>query len=276
MRTASLRHFLFAVYCIFNVQYCSLSFPIVPFTSPLDQFTMHTHSRKRVSQEVQERNEQRSKLNKARDKIFCRRSTAWTKDFDLQRHRAQWTRQLQDEQDGKEARAKAQEEERERLNSHIPLPMKPPLRAPFDGQNFCPDLDEPELAGRGRSPVLSRVTVFCPLWALGREHIAPWPSPAEQKYEGEGRIETDILHRRCLPPPRVEGNGMSDFKQRDIIWQSALDDRYWPIPTEEEIIARWTFIDEWEFTTLPDGVRSAITEEGEFALGTDLIKALDE
>lgn len=51
--------------------------------------------------------------------------------------------------------------------------------------------------------VLGEQTIWCQDWQNGKDYIAPWPSMAEMKWEGDDRAKTGV--GRFLPLPRENG-----------------------------------------------------------------------
>ena len=212
----------------------------------------YSSSRSWVNPKVKE-NAERQKLNFARRKV-CSRSPLWFQDFDLAKHRKDWeagrSRRAEEriirDLEVTEARQKAQ-------NTRFPVP--PPIRTAFGGKDLKTHL----------SPVLCMETIFCPNFTKGKENIAPWPSKAEMKYEGDDRIFTDVIHGRVLGAPRVEGNETVNWQMRAMIMQYPMDDFLYPPPDEETIMFRTWWIGEYELTD----------EQGEEAIGKALMGMLD-
>lgn len=212
----------------------------------------YSSSRTWVNPKVKE-NAQRQKLNFARGKV-CRRSPFWSQDFDLPAHRKDWETGRSRRAEQRIARALEVTEARQKAQS-TRFPVPPPVRTAFDGK---------ELPGH-YSPVLCVETLFCPKFEEGKQNIAPWPSKAEMKYEGDDRISTDVIHGRVLGAPRVEGNETVNWQMRAIIEQYAMDEFIYPPPDEVVIMHRTWWIGEFEFTD----------EQGEEAIGRDLMGLLD-
>ena len=53
------------------------------------------------------------------------------------------------------------------------------------------------------SRTLGMKTIWCQDWMNGKDEVAPWPSLAEMKWEGDDRAKTSC--GRFLPLPREEG-----------------------------------------------------------------------
>jgi hypothetical protein len=96
-------------------------------------------------------------------------------------------------------------------------------RSGLDG-NF----DEHENFGR----VLGEPTIWCRDWENGKDEIAPWPSLAEQKWEGDDRAKTGV--GRFLPLPREEGPPGLLWNQLPVIEQYPID-QICKIPTMEDV-----------------------------------------
>lgn len=212
---------------------------------------MYSTSRSWVNPKVKE-NAQRQRLNMARRKV-CPRSPFWSSDFDLDKHKKEW------EAGRARHRAKSLTE---RLDTAVrqkatnkPYSKPAPLGKPFDGKDFTAHY----------SPVLCQETVFCPQFDKGKENIAPWPTKAEMKYEGDDRISTDQIHGRVLGFPRVEGNETVNWQMRAMILQYPMDDFHFPPPDDVAIMHRTWWIGEFEFTD----------EQGEEAIGKELMGLLD-
>ena len=212
---------------------------------------MHSNSKKWVAPRVRE-NQDRLRLNNARRKI-CPNSPFWTHDFDIVRHRQEWEQELKRSFEKKVDRIFQQAAERERLQ----LPPTPSIKPAFGGKKFSGNY----------SSVLCMQTVFCPGFDSPnrQKELAPWPSKAEMKYEGDERISTDRLHGRFLGAPRVGGNETVTWMQRRLVEQYSFDDFYYPIPNVVDIFMRSHLVPDTEFTD----------EEGREILGTELMEMLD-
>ncbi|PPJ53498.1 hypothetical protein CBER1_00382 [Cercospora berteroae] len=120
----------------------------------------------------------------------------------------------------------------------------------------------------GRSAVLSMPTVFN---AFHMKHNTPhnlpdWPCKEEAKYEGDGRIATDLLHRRFPAVPRVQGNVTVNWQQRNFVEPCLLENYWRPLPSEVEIFMRTHHIPDIECSQ----------EQGLQALGQELMALLDD
>lgn len=192
-----------------------------------------------------------------RRESFCSRSTILERDFNIEEHntlfnadRAQIARNMA------ARRARMAHERSSQGLHHSPAPIVDP---PF--HNLIPSLPD------NRSTVLSLPTIFTPNYALARTSpLAPWPDLNEQRYEGDERIATELIHGRFLPHPRVGGNYTVNWQHRSMIPQYQLENFHYPIPDENEIFLRNSWIPALEFTD----------EEGEEALGGDLMGLLEE
>ncbi|KAF2470622.1 uncharacterized protein BDR25DRAFT_195931, partial [Lindgomyces ingoldianus] len=83
-----------------------------------------------------------------------------------------------------------------------------------------------------RGPVLDEPTIWCPAWRNGKDEIAPWPSQAEMKWEGDDRAKTGV--GRYLPLPREVGAPGIHWNQLAVLEQYPLD-KVREIPTMEDI-----------------------------------------
>ncbi len=215
---------------------------------------MHSSSRTWISPRLRADN-RRQGLNASRRKI-CRNSPFWSLDFDLEQHRRDWAAGKE-----RECKHKLDAEQKvlsERITEHdTPFPDPPPsIRKPLDGkyENFS----------TCQSLVLYQDTVFCPQLERAKEHISPWPSQAEMKYEGDDRISTDRSHSRFPGFPRKAGNETVNWQLLEMIKSFSFDD-FLRVPNEVDIFMRTHWIPELEFTD----------EEGEEALGKDMMRILD-
>jgi hypothetical protein len=107
------------------------------------------------------------------------------------------------------------------------------------------------------SRVLGEQTIWCYDWTNGKDEIAPWPSIAESKWEGDDRAKTGV--GRFLPLPREEGPPGLSWNQLPIVEQYPID-QVARIPTMEDVY-------------LP--VDDQIEEEMEYLWSKDLKKAID-
>jgi hypothetical protein len=86
--------------------------------------------------------------------------------------------------------------------------------------------------GPNRSLVLGEKTIWCEDWENGKEEIAPWPTFAEMKWEGDDRAKTGV--GRFLPLPREMGAPGISWSQLQVVEQFPLD-QVAQIPTMEDI-----------------------------------------
>lgn len=117
---------------------------------------------------------------------------------------------------------KAKEEAR--ASSVIPPDVQHNLRRWGLQGNF----DEHGNLGR----VLGERTIWCEDWLNGKDEVAPWPSLAEMKWEGDDRAKTNV--GRFLPLPREEGPPTLQWNQLPVIEQYPID-QVARIPTMEDI-----------------------------------------
>lgn len=87
-----------------------------------------------------------------------------------------------------------------------------------------------ELGNTGR--VLGQSTIWCANWKDGKEDVAPWPTLAEMKWEGDDRAKTGV--GRFLPLPRERGPSTIAWNQLAVVDQYPLDQTA-KIPTMEDI-----------------------------------------
>jgi hypothetical protein len=110
------------------------------------------------------------------------------------------------------------------ITSPMPYELQETLRRfGLDG-NF----DEQGNFGR----VLGEPTIWCRNWEDGKDEIAPWPSMAEMKWEGDDRAKTGV--GRFLPLPREEGPPGLMWNQLPAIEQYPMD-QVCKIPTMEDV-----------------------------------------
>ncbi|KAF2272915.1 uncharacterized protein EI97DRAFT_349819, partial [Westerdykella ornata] len=87
--------------------------------------------------------------------------------------------------------------------------------------------------GGNRSLVLGEKTIWCLDWQNGKEEIAPWPTLAEMKWEGDDRAKTNV--GRFLPLPREIGAPGIAWSQLQVVEQYPLD-QVQKVPTLEDIL----------------------------------------
>jgi hypothetical protein len=85
---------------------------------------------------------------------------------------------------------------------------------------------------RNFSRALGEQTIWCNDWENGKDEIAPWPSMAEMKWEGDDRAKTGV--GRFLPLPREEGPPGLMWNQLPAIEQYPID-QVCKIPTMEDV-----------------------------------------
>ncbi|KAF1917122.1 hypothetical protein BDU57DRAFT_256354 [Ampelomyces quisqualis] len=107
------------------------------------------------------------------------------------------------------------------------------------------------------SRVLGEQTIWCHDWLDGKEEVAPWPSLAEYKWEGDDRAKTGV--GRFLPLAREEGPPGLPWNQLPCVEQFPMD-QVARIPTMEDIY-------------LP--VDDQIEEEMEYLWSKELEEAMD-
>ncbi|KAF2741752.1 hypothetical protein M011DRAFT_413908 [Sporormia fimetaria CBS 119925] len=82
-----------------------------------------------------------------------------------------------------------------------------------------------------RSLVLGEQTIWCLDWTNGKDEIAPWPTGAEMKWEGDDRAKTNVGRFLPLPRERTPGCAWADWL---MIKQYPLDEVA-RVPTLEDI-----------------------------------------
>ncbi|KAL6152680.1 hypothetical protein ACJQWK_11170 [Exserohilum turcicum] len=87
-----------------------------------------------------------------------------------------------------------------------------------------------EIGNCGR--VLGEQTIWCRDWTNGKEEVAPWPSIAEMKWEGDDRAKTGV--GRFLPLPREDGPPGLMWNQLPVVEQYPMD-QVCKIPTMEDV-----------------------------------------
>ncbi|ORY18744.1 hypothetical protein BCR34DRAFT_473116 [Clohesyomyces aquaticus] len=85
---------------------------------------------------------------------------------------------------------------------------------------------------QNRGPVLDVPTIWCPNWRDGKDEIAPWPTLAEMKWEGDDRAKTGV--GRYLPIPREIGAPSIHWNQLAAVEIYPLD-RVREVPTMEDV-----------------------------------------
>jgi hypothetical protein len=107
------------------------------------------------------------------------------------------------------------------------------------------------------SRVLGEQTIWCQDWRNGKDEIAPWPSIAELKWEGDDRAKTGV--GRFPPLPREEGPPGLPWNQLPCVEQYPID-QVARIPTMEDVY-------------LP--VDDQIEEDHEYLWSKELEEAID-
>jgi hypothetical protein len=82
------------------------------------------------------------------------------------------------------------------------------------------------------SRVLGEPTIWCRDWETGKDDIAPWPSTAELKWEGDDRAKTGV--GRYPPLPREQGPPGLPWNQLPCVEQFPID-QVARIPTMEDV-----------------------------------------
>ncbi|KAI8934951.1 hypothetical protein NX059_008618 [Plenodomus lindquistii] len=80
--------------------------------------------------------------------------------------------------------------------------------------------------------VLGEPTIWCRDWQNGKDEIAPWPSMAEMKWEGDDRAKTGV--GRFLPLPREQGPPSLAWNSLPVVEQYPMD-QIAKIPTMEDV-----------------------------------------
>jgi hypothetical protein len=106
--------------------------------------------------------------------------------------------------------------------------------------------------------VLGEQTIWCDDWLNGKDEVAPWPSLAEMKWEGDDRAKTGV--GRFLPLPREEGPPGLSWNQLPCVEQYPMD-QVARVPTLEDVL-------------LP--IDDQIEEDHEYLWSMDLEKAIDD
>lgn len=87
-----------------------------------------------------------------------------------------------------------------------------------------------EIGNFGR--VLGEPTIWCKDWQNGKDEIAPWPSVAEMRWEGDDRAKTGV--GRFLPLPREQGPPGLTWSQLPVVEPYPIDE-VCKIPTMEDV-----------------------------------------
>lgn len=218
------------------------------FAMPQSRAGAWTNSRTWRSPEVVEK-EAWDRKYKALKRAYPK-TNIFDEGFDLKAHQAAIAAEEKERQEVAATYEANVIANRKRLDLPPPAPLKPA----FGGKTFSTNY----------SNTLSWQTVFCPQYQSGREDVvAPWPAPAEMKYEGEERISTVALHRRFLGIPRVPGNETVNWQHLSAVPQYPLDNNY-VILSSDDIFFRNHYIEQLEPSD----------EEGKEVLGTDIMEML--
>lgn len=87
-----------------------------------------------------------------------------------------------------------------------------------------------QIGNYGRA--LGEKTIWCEDWQSGKDEIAPWPSVAELKWEGDDRAKTGV--GRYPPLPREQGPVGLPWNQLQAVEQYPLD-QIARVPTMEDV-----------------------------------------
>lgn len=265
------------------------------------QQASHSFSKTWISPNISgNKQQERAKASRIR---FCKKSEAWTKDMNREQHRVDFERECEDRKEKQAHREynkqKGQRAIREqygipvttsprpgsllanKIESAVSDPMQNLDLVPAFYNNFSTVLCLPTAFSRGYS-----INRLDPNWAEGG---TPKPEPrfpgiAEKQYEGDGRIATDMLHRRFLGAPRVPGNDTVNWSQASIIPQYPLDDTrlYHDIAlrgmpnAHEGIVVEELMFRSYEWDGRPCAGQPAVTDEGVHLLDADLLAYLDD
>ncbi|GME41728.1 hypothetical protein GTA08_BOTSDO00316 [Neofusicoccum parvum] len=112
----------------------------------------------------------------------------------------------------------------------------------------------------GQGAVLCFHTLWCQDYKTDWRRLAPWPSIAEQKWEGEDRARTKV--GRYFPLPREPSNGSVPWNYLPIITSSPFD-QIWKVPTELDILYPM------------DQINAEVDGEKHALLNQDLLDAID-
>lgn len=132
-------------------------------------------------------------------------------------------------------------------------PISPETQQSLNKWGLFGNFDQHGNTGR----VLGEQTIWCNDWMNGKDEVAPWPSTAEMKWEGDDRAKTGV--GRFLPLPREEGPPGLPWNQLPCVDQYPID-QVARIPTMEDVY-------------LP--VDDQIEEDMEYLWSKDLEEAID-
>lgn len=124
------------------------------------------------------------------------------------------------------------------------------LYKPFDGRKLSV----------GHGAVLCHYTLWCQDYKTEWRRLAPWPSIAEQKWEGEDRARTKV--GRYFPLPREPSNGSVPWNYLPLITSSPFD-QIWKIPTEMDILYPM------------DQITAEVEEDKHVLLNQDILDAVE-
>ncbi|KAF4543011.1 hypothetical protein BFW01_g4683 [Lasiodiplodia theobromae] len=112
----------------------------------------------------------------------------------------------------------------------------------------------------GHGGVLCFHTLWCTDYKTDWRRLAPWPTIAEQKWEGEDRARTKV--GRYFPLPREPSNGSVPWNYLPMITSSPFD-QIWQIPSELDILYPM------------DQINAEVEEEKHSLLNQDILDAID-
>ncbi|KAF2107250.1 hypothetical protein BDV96DRAFT_302644 [Lophiotrema nucula] len=129
----------------------------------------------------------------------------------------------------------------------------PPIQSLFSSHS--------ELFDGNFSAFLRLPTIWCVDWQNGKDEVAPWPSYAEMKWEGDDRAKTGV--GRFLPLPREMGAPGITWNQLQAIEQYPLD-KTCLIPDMEDV---YLPVDEIDDAVKYDLITKDLEEAIDAALG---------
>ncbi|KAF4313506.1 hypothetical protein GTA08_BOTSDO00316 [Botryosphaeria dothidea] len=130
------------------------------------------------------------------------------------------------------------------------LRSKEDVHKPFDGRKLSV----------GMGAVLCFHTLWCSDYKTDWRKLAPWPSIAEQKWEGEDRARTKV--GRYFPLPRQPSNGSVPWNYLPMITSSPFD-QIWKVPSELDILYPM------------DQVTAETEQDKHMLLNQDILDAID-
>lgn len=110
------------------------------------------------------------------------------------------------------------------------LPTSIPPETQYDLRKWGLEGNFEQHGNYGR--VLGEQTIWCMDWLNGKDEVAPWPTLAEMKWEGDDRAKTGV--GRFLPLPREEGPPSLPWNQLPVVEQYPFD-QIAKIPTMEDV-----------------------------------------